>query len=125
MEITKILASLIAALVICFFPFIVWGIKDAINRKKFLANFAVGNVYGRLEITDADNPYAEETPIKWRYCFIITDIRYNKKKQLYYKYKICEPDGDFICDTTPHKIDKFSVAHFEDLVLIKNVQVKK
>ena len=86
MEIIKFLASLSTALVICFSPFIVKGIQDAINRKKILANFAVGNVYGRLEQTDTDNPYAEEIPIKWRYCFVVTDIRFNKKKDLYYKY---------------------------------------
>lgn len=125
MEIIKFLASLIIALVIGFSPLIVWWIKYARTRKKILANFAVGNVYGRLEQTGQDNPYAEEIPVKWRYCFVITDIRCNKKKQLYYKYKMCEPNGDFICSTSTHGIDKFNVVHFEDLVLIKNVQVKK
>ena len=125
MEIIKILALSSTVLVIGFSPLIVWGIKDAITRKKILANFAVGNVYGRLEQAGPDNPYAEEIPVKWRYCFVITDIRCNKKKQLYYKYKMCEPNGEFICSTSPHQIDKFTVAHFEDLVLIKNIQVKK
>lgn len=125
MEIIKFLALSSTVLLICFSTLIVGGIQDAITRKKILANFAVGNVYGQLEPTDTDNPFAEEIPVKWRYCFVITDIRCNKKKQLYYKYKMCEPNGDFICSTSPHQIDKFSVAHFENLVLIKNIQVKK
>ena len=95
--------------------------KDAITRKKFLPTLLLETCMGDWNRKTQTIRMQKKNPIKWRYCFVITDIRFNKKKQLYYKYKICKPDGDFICSTSPHGTDKFTVAHFEDLVLIKNI----
>lgn len=81
MIIIKFLA-LISTLVICFSPLIVDGIQGCDNQKKIPANFAVGNVYGRLEQKDTDNPYAEKKSYKMEILFCYNRYSVQQEKTI-------------------------------------------